>query len=252
MQPTDEILANSDRALRVSVLIPVLNDAEALARLLERLQKSTARLSESAMAGSGTGRCGIEILVIDGGSIDASVAVAGHAPHVHAVLQSAAGRGVQLAAGVAGARGRWLWLLHADSDPAPSCLGYLLSLSDRPAWGRFDVALAGGALLALVAGMMNLRSRLTGICTGDQGIFVHHAMLEAAGGMPAQPLMEDIELSRRLKRMARPLCRPERILTSSRRWRRGGVVRTILGMWRFRLRYWLGADPERLAREYYR
>jgi len=248
MQPTDEAPSISERAIVLSVLIPVLNDARALSRLLDRL----AKFEKAAMTKQAMAEGGVEVLVIDGGSSDASVAIAQGAQPVHAVLQSAAGRGLQLAAGVAQARGRWLWLLHADSVPALSCFAYLLSLDDRPAWGRFNVALSGGALLPLVARMMNLRSRLTGICTGDQGIFVHRALLDAAGGMPAQPLMEDIELSRRLKRMARPQCRPERIHTSSRRWLRGGVVRTILAMWRFRLRYWLGADPERLAREYYR
>jgi hypothetical protein len=98
---------------------------------------------------------------------------------------------------------------------------------------------------------MNLRSCLTAICTGDQGMFVHRDLLAAVGGMPGQPLMEDIELSRRLKRVRRPRCRREVIGTSARRWLRRGVLRTILSMWRFRLRYWLGADPAQLAREYY-
>jgi len=222
---------------RVSVLIPVLNDAEALRRLLEWL---------TPMA-----RAGTEILVIDAGSTDGSLGVA-TAPCVHSILQGVRGRGAQLAHGVQQARGRWLWMLHADSMPDPDCLGYLLAQDDRPGWGRFAVRLDGGPLLRLVAALMNVRSCLTGICTGDQGIFVHRDLLRAAGGMPTQSLMEDIELSRRLKRCCRPHCRRERIGTSARRWRRRGVVRTIVAMWTFRLRYWLGADPERLAREYYR
>lgn len=218
----------------VSVVIPVLNDAPALAALLARLAAWPT----------------LEVVVVDGGSRDESarVASAGGAVLVH----SPPGRGGQLAAGIARARGDWLWLLHADSAPSAAAVAHLRSRSSAPGWGRFSVLLEDSILLKIVAYMMNLRSRITGICTGDQGIFVHRALLEAAGGMPTQPLMEDIELSRRLKRHRRPECRPERIGTSPRRWRRDGVVRTVLSMWAFRLRYWLGADAERLAKEYYR
>jgi rSAM/selenodomain-associated transferase 2 len=163
------------------------------------------------------------------------------------------GRGRQLAAGAADARADWLWFLHADSAGTAPALDWLARHRDGPAWGRFDVRLEpAGPMLRLVGFLMNQRSRLTGICTGDQGIFVHRVLLERAGGMPEQPLMEDIELSRRLKRLGRPLCPRVALLTSSRRWRDRGAVRTIFGMWWFRLRYWLGADPERLARAYYR
>jgi hypothetical protein len=168
------------------------------------------------------------------------------------LLESVRGRGAQLALGAERAGGTWLWMLHADSDPEPACLAHLLLRDDRPGWGRFSVRLRGRALLPVVAWTMNVRSCLTGICTGDQGIFVHRDLLGVVGGMPVQPLMEDIELSRRLKRLGHPVCRAERIATSPRRWLKRGVIRTILGMWWFRLRYWLGADPERLAREYYR
>jgi len=222
----------------ISVIIPVLNDAVALAALLERLERQAdARL---------------ELVVVDGGSRDGSLELAQRNRLVSCAVAAPRGRGAQLARGIEHARGRWLWLLHADSEPAPGCLDYLLALGDEPGWGRFSVRLRGRWGLPMVATLMNWRSCLTGICTGDQGMFVHRDCLQRAGGMPQQPLMEDIELSRRLKRIARPGCRPERIDTSARRWLRHGVVHTILGMWRFRLRYWLGADPEQLAREYYR
>jgi hypothetical protein len=104
--------------------------------------------------------------------------------------------------------------------------------------------------LPLVAALMNLRSRLTGIATGDQAIFVSRAAFRAVGGFPALPLMEDLALSRRLRRLARPACLAAQVATSGRRWERHGVWRTIFLMWRLRLRYWLGADPERLALEY--
>ena len=217
------------------MIIPVLNDAEPLERLLERLGDPS----------------GFEIIVADGGSQDGSVEVARR--RGCEVVSSRPGRGHQLAAGIARARAPWIWLLHADSTPADAAVRHLKGLPpDRPGWGRFSVRLAPGTPLELVAHAMNLRSWITGICTGDQGIFVHRQLLDEAGGMPRQSLMEDIELSRRLKARRRPDCRWQTIATSPRRWRARGVVRTVLSMWRFRLRYWLGADPERLAREYYR
>ncbi len=142
-------------------------------------------------------------------------------------------------------------MLHADSEPDAGIIGYLGTL-DAPAWGRLDVRFSDGpAFLAVVAALMNWRSRLTGIATGDQGIFAHRSLLDAVGGVPRQALMEDVELSKRLKSRSRPLCPRATLTTSGRRWRTRGVLRTILGMWWFRLRYWLGVDPERLAGEYY-
>jgi hypothetical protein len=117
-------------------------------------------------------------------------------------------------------------------------------------WGRFDVDLDARGLLSVVAWMMNLRSRLTGIATGDQGLFVTHAAYHQAGGYPAVPLMEDIALSRALRRIGRPVSLRQRLHSSSRRWRRHGVVRTILTMWLLRLGYFIGIRPERLAAFY--
>jgi hypothetical protein len=105
-------------------------------------------------------------------------------------------------------------------------------------------------MLRVVAAMMNRRSRLTGIATGDQAIFVRREAFQAAGRYPDMPLMEDVAISRALKRLSRPLCLRERVVTSGRRWERHGVARTILLMWRLRLAFWLGADPARLARAY--
>jgi rSAM/selenodomain-associated transferase 2 len=220
----------------LSILIPVLNDADALQRLLACLVPVL------------NGR--VEILVVDGGSHDASREVARR--NRCALVEGARGRGVQLALGAARARGRWLWMLHADSLPDAGCVAYLCTLDDCPGWGRFAVRIDGGAILAVIAWMMNRRSCVTGICTGDQGIFVHRELLRSVGGMPTQPLMEDIELSRRLKRCSRPRCRRERVATSARRWLAHGVARTIVSMWWYRFRYWYGADAEQLAREYYR
>ncbi len=191
----------------------------------------------------------IEMIVIDGGSRDRSAAVA--EAQGARLIRTEASRGVQLNAGYQAARGACLWLLHADSQPDPEGVRWLC-MQDGIDWGRFDICFdADDPRMRLVAGMMNLRSRVTGICTGDQGLFVHRRLLVAVGGIPEQALMEDVELSRRLRRLCRPKCPDLTIRTSARRWHRDGWGKTVLSMWRFRLRYWLGASAEHLAQKYY-
>ena len=188
--------------------------------------------------------------MVDGGSRDRSAAIAAAAGA--RVLSSAPGRGRQLAAGVRSAAGEVLWLLHADSRLPLPVGQYLTILRRQSGWGRFDVRLRPATpLLELVARMMNLRSRLTRICTGDQGMFLHRDLLAGIGGLPEQPLMEDIELSRRLRAVATFAAPALALETSARRWHERGVLRTVVVMWWLRLRYWAGADPERLARRYY-
>ncbi|MFW5909267.1 MAG: TIGR04283 family arsenosugar biosynthesis glycosyltransferase, partial [Thiohalospira sp.] len=158
--------------------------------------------------------------------------------------------------GAEAARAPVLLFLHADTRPPADGDRLLLAGLARSGrrWGRFDVRLSGAdrhRLLRVVGALMNARSRLTGIATGDQGLFVERAAFAAVGGFPEQPLMEDIALSAALKaRCGRPLCLRVRVRTSSRRWEDNGVVRTILLMWGLRLRYWLGADPAVLAARY--
>jgi len=222
----------------LSIVIPAWNEAEALPRVLEDLAPARGR--------------GVEIVVADGGSTDGTRAAA--CGRVDRLVEGARGRACQLAAGVAAASGEVVWLLHADSrvDPASDLhIVWEMEHSGRP-WGRFNVRLDGNhPLLRVVETAMNVRSRLTGIATGDQGMFVRRDVLERAGGIPRQPLMEDVELSKRLKRMAPPLCLPHRIVTSARRWESRGIVRTIVQMWWLRLLYYLGVDPENLHRRYY-
>ncbi|MDC7987229.1 TIGR04283 family arsenosugar biosynthesis glycosyltransferase, partial [Rhodoplanes sp. TEM] len=153
----------------------------------------------------------------------------------------------------AAARGDVLLFLHADTRLPDDADRLIATALDRPGrvWGRFDVIISGShPLLAVIATMMNLRSRLTGIATGDQAIFVRRDAFERLGGFPPIALMEDVAMSRALKRVARPACLRARVITSGRRWETHGVLRTVLLMWRLRLAYWLGAPPARLARAY--
>jgi rSAM/selenodomain-associated transferase 2 len=225
------------RASRTSIIIPVLNEATNIVAALEALAPLRAR--------------GTEIIVVDGGSIDDTAALA--KPHADFVIASARGRAVQMNAGAAIARGDILLFLHADtrlSDDADRLARDGLAKSGRT-WGRFDVAIEGKhSLLPVVAAAMNLRSRLTGIVTGDQAVFVKRKAFEAVGGFPDIALMEDITLARNLKRISRPLCLTARVTTSGRRWQKRGVLRTIFLMWRLRLAYFFGASPEQLARRY--
>ncbi|RRQ20778.1 TIGR04283 family arsenosugar biosynthesis glycosyltransferase [Thiohalobacter thiocyanaticus] len=223
---------------RLSIIIPALNEAAGIGALLAALQPLRTQ--------------GHELILVDGGSRDATVELA--RPQVDVLLQSAPGRARQMNAGARAARGDILWFVHADTGLDAGHAGVLLrSLEDNPgrAWGRFDVRITGNSpLLGMVARLMNLRSRLSGIATGDQGIFVRRAAFMEIGGYPDQPLMEDIEFSKSLKHLSPPLCLRQCIETSGRRWEQGGVVRTVVLMWGLRLGYFLGLAPERLARLY--
>ena len=155
--------------------------------------------------------------------------------------------------GAQAATGTLLLFLHADTRLPDGALNQVRSAlaSGEHDWGRFDVAIEGRSrLFPLIALMMNWRSRLSGIATGDQAIFVRCARFDAVGGFADQPLMEDIELSRRLRRRGRPACLRARVVTSGRRWERHGVWRTVLLMWWLRLLYWMGVSPQRLVQAY--
>lgn len=221
--------------MRISVVIPALNEAGGIAATLRALQPLRVR--------------GHEVLVVDGGSTDATAARA--VGLCDRLLQAPRGRARQMNAGARAARGDVLWFLHADTRVPADADALLLEALARRAWGRFDVRLSGTQpLLRVVAALMNLRSRITGIATGDQGLFVRREAFERVGGFPDIPLMEDIALSRALGRHDRPACLRTRLVTSSRRWERHGVLRTVLLMWRLRFDYWRGVPPERLAARY--
>jgi rSAM/selenodomain-associated transferase 2 len=219
----------------LSIVIPAFNEA-AIGDALAALAPYRAR--------------GVEVIVVDGGSTDATVEMA--RPYADLVISAPRGRASQMNAGAAQAHGEVLVFLHADTAlPATADRLVLDGLAGGRVWGRFDVRIdSRNLLLALVARMMSLRSRLTGIATGDQAMFMTKAAFVKVGGFPDIPLMEDIVLSKRLKRIQRPLCLAAKVMTSSRGWQKRGIVRTILLMWRLRLAFFLGAKPDALARQY--
>ena len=222
--------------MKLSVIVPVLNEATGVPELCAHLMPYA--------------RQGVEVLLVDGGSED------GTAELVECLgfrlIRSPRGRALQMNSGAATASGDVLLFLHADTR-LPS--GVLERLHSRVAkvhdWGRFDVRIEGRpAMLKLVAWLMNWRSRLTGIATGDQAMFMTRAAFDAVGGFSSQPLMEDIEMSSRLCRLARPLCLADRVVTSGRRWEQHGLWRTIFLMWRLRWAYWRGVPASQLAKAY--
>ena len=221
----------------ISIVIPTLDEASAV---------------ESRLAALATFRAeGAEVIVADGGSTDATADLASSL--CSRVVIAPRGRAAQMNAGAAAASGDILLFLHLDTAlprGALEAVRFALSQSDR-AWGRFDVRILGAhPLLPFVAALMNLRSRATGIATGDQAMFMTRDAFRRAGGFPAIPLMEDIALSKALKRVSPPLCLKAKVSTSGRRWDRHGFWRTVSLMWRLRLAYFFGADPAKLARVY--
>ncbi|MGE5522122.1 MAG: TIGR04283 family arsenosugar biosynthesis glycosyltransferase [Rhodospirillaceae bacterium] len=223
--------------MQLSVIIPCLNEAHQIVELLQSLQPLRAR--------------GAEVIVVDGGSKDGTLEAARSlADHVVAAPR---GRAAQMNAGAAMATREVLLFLHADTrlpDEADRLVLDALKASGKR-WGRFDVRITGRhPMLPIIAAAMNVRSRCTGIATGDQAIFVVRDAFDDIGRYADIPLMEDIDLTKRLKRRGAPLCLTARVTTSGRRWQRHGVFRTILLMWHLRLAYALGADPRALATRY--
>lgn len=221
----------------VSVIIPCLDEAGEIAATLSGLVAMRQR--------------GGEVIVVDGGSSDHTVLAA--RSRADLVLTAPSGRARQMNAGAAQARGDVLLFLHADSqlpERADELIIAQLAAKGRH-WGRFDVEISGHhPLFRMIAGAINLRSRWSGIATGDQAIFVTRSMFERVGGFPEIPLMEDVALTKTLKRHGPPLCLPQRVITSGRRWEKHGVLRTIILMWQLRVAYWLGVDPHTLASRY--
>jgi len=224
--------------VRLSIIIPVLNEASGIAQYLSELQ--------------GYRDAGHEVILVDGGSTDATLVQA--QGRVERIVQTGRGRARQMNAGAEQAQGDVLLFLHADTR-LPANADELIRevLEAGRVWGRFDVRLSGEAWpLRIIETLMNWRSCFSGIATGDQAMFVLRDAFAHLGGFAEIPLMEDIELSRRLKKISAPCCLHARVITSSRRWETQGILRTVLLMWGLRLAWFLGVSPARLHKIYYR
>lgn len=218
------------------IVVPVLNESASLNDQLSRLRV----LREQ----------GAEVLLVDGGSVDSTRDII--RAEGFSLLESERGRAIQMNAGARAMQSDILIFLHADTRlPPDSLLKVEQHLSQGRQWGRFDVRIVGSSSwFAVIAFFMNIRSRLTGIATGDQTFFMTREAFDAVGGFPIQPLMEDIEMSKRLKRLSAPVCLHDRVETSGRRWEKYGVWTTILLMWRLRWAYWRGTPANTLVRLY--
>lgn len=228
----------SDRL--ISIIVPVLNEAAGMRQMLQRLQYARER--------------GAEVIIVDGGSSDDSVLQA--MDLADQVLTSSTGRATQMIRGADVSEGKLIWFLHADSTISDALIEALFKVESEAStdlfWGRFDIRLDDSAWpFRMIERMMNWRSRLTGIATGDQGIFVSREILKTIGGIPQLPLMEDVELSSRLRQFTKPVCLTATIGTSARRWKQGGIVSTIFKMWGLRMAYFFGVPASILARWYY-
>lgn len=225
-----------DRRLQISIVIPVLNEAEHLSAKLLALQVLRDRC---------------QLIVVDGGSDDSSATLA--EPLVDKLILSSRGRARQMNAGAAQADAEILLFLHADTRLPEQAIHWIIqALAQGYQWGRFDVAFdSPKPVFKLIAFMMNQRSRLTGIATGDQTLFMTRAGFTAVGGFPEIALMEDIAISRQLKKIGKPACIKDKVITAARRWQQHGIGKTIVLMWWLRLAYFLGADPDDLAERYY-
>lgn len=222
---------------RLSVIVPTLNEAALIGATLAALVPLRER--------------GAEVIVVDGGSGDGTAALA--ARWTDLVVHSAPGRGVQLHCGALAASGEVLLFLHADTLlPAwADCLIESGLAHSRQRWGFFSIAIDGPSpMLPVIARFMNMRSRLTAIATGDQALFVRRSELLAVGGVPLLPLMEDVELTQRLRARSWPVMVEAKARTSGRRWIAGGVWRTVVLMWRLRFLYWMGVSAEKLKEKY--
>jgi rSAM/selenodomain-associated transferase 2 len=219
----------------ISIIIPVLNEEVAIERLLQQLQSDRLK--------------GHEVIVVDGGSNDKTVKKS--KPLADHVISFTAGRAVQMNKGASLATHDTLWFLHADTLLPDNATDYIEQALNKNAWGRFDIKLSGSHIsFRMIEKMINIRSRFSSIATGDQGIFVRRQLFDLVRGYADLPLMEDVNLSKRLKQISKPVCLKNPLITSSRRWEEKGILSTIFLMWRLRFLYWIGVNATILARQY--
>ena len=240
--------------ITLSIVIPLLNEADNLPKLMGHL----AHLNPAPY----------QVILVDGGSTDNSVAIAKELIESlidsstsvisgqvidWQIIESTAGRALQMNAGAELATGDVLLFLHADTQLPNHAIADITSAVRQAAWGRFDVRLDSSAwMLKVVSQMINWRSRFSGIATGDQAIFIKKPLFEQLGGYPQQPLMEDIELCKRLKAIGKPACLRSKVITSARRWQQYGTWRTIGLMWHLRFDYWRGVSADNIKQRYYK
>jgi rSAM/selenodomain-associated transferase 2 len=221
--------------MNISVVIPVLNEEKTIAANLAALMALTP----------------YEVIVIDGGSADRTREISEQLGAV--VITGAPGRARQMNRGAQHATGDILLFLHADTRLPPGAFPDIIAALADPRYlgGRFDVELDGDHwLLKIVGAMINQRSRITKVGTGDQAIFVRREVFARMGGFPDIPLMEDIAFCRALKRLGGIACLRSKVVTSARRWESEGVWRTIIKMWTLKLLYLAGVSPVTLKRFY--
>lgn len=238
---------------KVSIIIPILNETDNLVKLFDTIHHLTPAPQQ--------------VIVVDGGSLDHSVIIANRLINDFStdslstidwqVMDSSVGRAMQMNAGAALATGDILLFLHADTQLPHDAITHITRVighaNNKYRWGRFDVRLdSRHPMLWLVGTMINVRSRLTGIATGDQAIFIDKVLFDTIGGYPMQPLMEDIELCKTLKGVAKPACLTSKVTTSARRWRQYGTWRTIILMWQLRFDYWRGVSADNIKARYYK
>lgn len=219
----------------ISIIIPVLNEEGSIKNLLQQLQSYRQQ--------------GHEIIVVDGGSEDNTFAVSKLL--ADKTIESQPNRSTQMNRGTEYASHDILWFLHADSLIPENAVGKIQMALNKKNWGRFNISLSGTSwMFRIIENMINLRSCITGIATGDQGLFMKREIFEVVQGYSNLPLMEDIDLSKKLKRISTPVCLKDKIITSSRRWEKHGILKTVLLMWQLRFLYWFGVSADKLAQKY--
>jgi len=219
----------------ISIIIPVLNEENSIKPLLQQLQEIRQQ--------------GHEVIVVDGGSADKTASLSELL--ADKVITSSAGRAIQMNKGASRSKNDVLWFLHADTLIPEDAIKHIQQALNNKPWGRFNVHLSGkNIVFRIIGNMMNLRSCLTGIVTGDQGIFVDKLLFNKTGGFPNIPLMEDIAMSKNLNKISRPACVKVKLITSSRRWEKNGILSTVFLMWKLRFLFWIGVSADKIALQY--